>query len=65
MLDYALSAQGNTFVVANGFAVIPSGAISAGLASRYGCDSPLAAAPIIATDLICLVTIPCAMMISG
>ncbi len=43
-------------------AAIPSGAIAAVLASRYGCDGPLAAALVIATYLVSLVTIPCAML---
>jgi len=43
-------------------AAIPSGAIAAVLASRYGCDGPLAAALVIGTYLVCLVTIPCAMI---
>lgn len=46
-------------------AAIPSGAIAAVLASRYGCDGPLAAALVIATYLVSLVTIPCAMLIFG
>ncbi len=37
---------------------MPSGAIAAVLADRYGCDGPLAAALVIATYLISLVTIP-------
>ncbi|MDD3856585.1 MAG: AEC family transporter [Methanoculleus sp.] len=46
-------------------AAIPSGAIAAVLTGRYGCDGPLAAALVIATYLVSLVTIPCAMMIFG
>jgi predicted permease len=46
-------------------AAIPSGAIAAVLASRYGCDGPLAAALVVATYLISLVTIPCAMLFIG
>jgi predicted permease len=37
---------------------MPSGAIAAVLSDRYGCDGPLAAALVIATYLISLVTIP-------
>ncbi len=37
---------------------MPSGAIAAVLADRYGCDGPLAGALVIATYLISLVTIP-------
>ena len=37
---------------------MPSGAIAAVLANRYGCDGPLAAALVIATYLISLITIP-------
>lgn len=46
-------------------AAIPSGAIAAVLASRYGCDGPLAAALVITTYLVSLVTIPCAMIFFG
>jgi hypothetical protein len=46
-------------------AAIPSGAIAAVIASRYGCDGPLAAALVIATYLVSLVTIPCAMLFFG
>ncbi len=46
-------------------AAMPSGAIAAVLASRYGCDGPLAAALVIATYLASLVTIPLAMLLLG
>ncbi|HEX3000861.1 MAG TPA: AEC family transporter [Methanoregula sp.] len=39
-------------------AAMPSGAIAAVIADRYGCDGPLASALVIATYLVSLVTIP-------
>jgi len=39
-------------------ATMPSGAIAAVIADRYGCDGPLASTIVIATYLISLVTIP-------
>ncbi len=44
---------------------MPSGAIAAVLADRYGCDGPLAAALVIATYLISLVTIPLLLYFMG
>jgi hypothetical protein len=44
---------------------MPSGAIAAVLADRYGCDGPLAAALVIATYLISLVTIPALLYFMG
>jgi predicted permease len=46
-------------------AAMPSGAIAAVLASRYGCNGPLAAALVIATYLVSLVTIPLALLTFG
>jgi predicted permease len=37
---------------------MPSGAIAAVVAGRYGCDGALASALVIATYLVSLVTIP-------
>jgi predicted permease len=39
-------------------AAIPSGAVAAVMASRYGCDGPLAGWLVVGTYLICLVTLP-------
>jgi predicted permease len=39
-------------------AAMPSGAVAAVIADRYGCDGPLASTMVIATYLISLVTIP-------
>jgi len=39
-------------------AAMPSGAVAAVIADRYGCDGPLASALVIATYLVSLVTIP-------
>jgi predicted permease len=39
-------------------ASMPSGAVAAVIADRYGCDGPLASTIVIATYLISLVTIP-------
>ncbi len=44
---------------------MPSGAIAAVLADRYGCDGPLAAALVISTYLISIVTIPALLYIMG
>jgi predicted permease len=44
---------------------MPSGAIAAVLADRYGCDGPLAAALVVTTYLISLVTIPLLILIMG
>lgn len=44
---------------------MPSGAIAAVLSSRYGCDGPLAAALVVATYLISLVTIPLLILFMG
>jgi predicted permease len=44
---------------------MPSGAIAAVLADRYGCDGPLAASLVIATYLISLVTIPLLLVFMG
>jgi predicted permease len=44
---------------------MPSGAIAAVLADRYGCDGPLAAALVIATYLISIVTIPLLIIFMG
>jgi predicted permease len=44
---------------------MPSGAIAAVLADRYGCDGPLAAALVIATYLLSLVTIPALLYFMG
>lgn len=44
---------------------MPSGAIAAVLADRYGCDGPLAAALVISTYLVSLVTIPALFFIMG
>jgi hypothetical protein len=39
-------------------AAMPSGAVAAVIADRYGCDGPLASALVIATYLVSLLTIP-------
>jgi len=39
-------------------AAVPSGAVAAVMASRYGCDGPLAGWLVVGTYLLCLVTIP-------
>lgn len=39
-------------------AAMPSGAVAAVIADRYGCDGPLASAIVVATYLVSLVTIP-------
>jgi predicted permease len=39
-------------------AAIPSGAVAAVMASRYGCDGPLAGWLVMGTYLLCLVTVP-------
>ena len=44
---------------------MPSGAIAAVLADLYGCDGPLAAALVIATYLISIVTIPLLILFMG
>lgn len=44
---------------------MPSGAIAAVLADRYGCNGPLAAALVIATYLISPVTIPLLILLMG
>jgi predicted permease len=44
---------------------MPSGAIAAVLADRYGCDGPLAAALVVATYLTSLVTIPALLYFMG
>lgn len=46
-------------------AAMPSGAIAAVLSDRYGCDGPLAAALVIATYLVSLVTIPVMILLMG
>lgn len=44
---------------------MPSGAIAAVLADRYGCDGPLAAALVVATYLISILTIPLLFLFMG
>ncbi|MFA5266657.1 MAG: AEC family transporter [Methanoregula sp.] len=46
-------------------AAMPSGAIAAVIADRYGCDGKLAAALVIGTYLISLVTLPLTLAIGG
>jgi hypothetical protein len=42
---------------------VPSGAIAAVLASRYGCDSSLAGWMVVGTYLVSLITIPLVFLI--
>jgi len=44
---------------------MPSGAIAAVVANRYGCDGPLEAGLVIATYIISLITIPLLVLITG
>jgi predicted permease len=44
-------------------AAMPSGAIAAVIADRYGCDGKLAAAIVIGTYLLSLVTLPLTFVI--
>lgn len=46
-------------------AAMPSGAIAAVIADRYGCDGKLAAAIVIGTYLVSLVTLPLMIVIGG
>jgi len=46
-------------------AAMPSGAIAAVIADRYGCDGPLASTIVIATYLVSLVTIPLLILFMG
>jgi predicted permease len=45
-------------------AAMPSGAVAAVIADRYGCDGPLASALVIATYLVSLLTIPVVMFVT-
>jgi predicted permease len=46
-------------------AAMPAGAVAAVLASRYGCDGPLASALVVCTYLASLVTIPVLLLLMG